>query len=158
MILVLVGTHPAPFNRLLKTMDKLIESGELKEEVVAQLGISDYKPKYLRSKDFFGEKERERLIKKSSVVITHAGAGNIIDCINKRKKIVVVPRLKKFGEHNNNHQLELAKALETEGKVTAVYNIDALGTTILHTKKLKPKFQKESTLAEKLCRYVSDLK
>ncbi len=158
MIFVSVGTHPQQFNRLLIEIDKLISDGKLKEKVVAQSGVSDYKPKNFKCKSFFDFSELEKNIKKSSSIITHAGAGTIITAINARKKIIVVPRLKKFSEHTNDHQLELAHALEAEGKIIAVYDIEKLGNAILAARKFEPKSAKESLLAKKLYAYLKSVK
>lgn len=153
MILVLVGTHPQPFDRLLKKIDVLIESGAIIEKVIAQIGASNYTPKNYAHKSFFNDVERFGLIKKSSLVITHAGAGNIIDCLNSGKKVIVVPRRKKFGEHTNDHQLELAEALESAGKVIVVYDIEKLGDAI-RKKIFKPRPNNKSMLTKKIERYA----
>ena len=150
MIFVLVGTHTQPFDRLLKKIDNLIEDGKIVESVVAQIGISEYIPKNYKFKSFFPEKERSALIGLASIVITHAGAGNIIDSIKVGKRIIVVPRLKDFGEHVDNHQLELAKALEKSRKAIAVYDIEKLGGAIFSAKRFKFKSSEKSLIIEKL--------
>lgn len=42
MIFVTIGTQKFPFDRLLKKIDELIESGFIKEKVIAQVGNSAY--------------------------------------------------------------------------------------------------------------------
>ena len=44
MIFVTVGTHEQQFDRLVKKVDELKESGTLKEEVVIQTGYSTFHP------------------------------------------------------------------------------------------------------------------
>ena len=158
MIFLTLGTHPQQFNRLLMAVDSLLKSGKIREKVVAQIGASDYKPRNFNSFDFIGDKKRERLMKKASLIISHAGAGTIIDALNLKKKIIVVPRLKKFGEHTNDHQIEIAGALEAEGKVLAVYDIANLAERICEAKKFKRKLVYHSRLAKKLFDYLSDSK
>lgn len=155
MIFILVGTHTQPFDRLLRKIDDLIEDKKIKEGVIAQTGVSEYIPKNYKYKKFFPDGERTSLIKSASMIITHAGAGSIIDSIKNRKCVIVVPRLKIFGEHVNNHQLELAKALESAGKVIAVYNIDDLDRAIFSARKFKFKSAGKNHLVEKLKNYVS---
>ncbi len=157
LIFILVGTHPQPFGRLLEKIDALLEEGKIKEEVVAQTGISYYKPKNYRVKSFFGNSEMESMIKKSSLIISHAGAGTIITALRAGKKIIVVPRLKKFGEHTNDHQLELTRAMEAKGKIVAVYEIEKLGDAIKAVRKFKPETATESPLAEKLYGYLKSV-
>ena len=40
MIFITLGSQKFQFNRLLKAIDKLVEQGKIKEEVFAQIGIS----------------------------------------------------------------------------------------------------------------------
>jgi len=133
MIFVTVGTHTQSFNRLLEEMDKI--AGSIKEKVIAQIGHSSYEPKnmeWFRFRDSIDD-----LYKKARIVICHGGAGSILNGLINKKSIIAVPRYKKFNEHVNNHQIELVKELEKEGKILAVYDIKNLRKTIFKTKKSK---------------------
>ena len=106
MIFVTLGTQKFQFNRLLKSVDELIEGG-LDEEVFAQIGYSNYKPKNYKYKEFLDREEFSEVINCSDIVITHGGTGAIIGAVKKRKKVIAVPRLAKYGEHVDDHQLQL---------------------------------------------------
>ena len=43
-------------------------------------------------------------------MITHSGVATIIKGLKLKKKVLVVPRLKKYGEHVDDHQLQIANA------------------------------------------------
>ena len=103
MILVLLGTQDKPFLRLLKMVSKEIDKGNIKEKVVAQTGYTAFSDKNIESFDFKNKEEIEKLIDKARIIITHAGVGTITECLEKGKKIIVVPRLKKYLEHTNDH-------------------------------------------------------
>lgn len=105
MIFVTLGSQKFQFNRLLKAVDEL----ETNEEIFAQIGYSDYKPENYRYKEFLDRDEFGAAMDKADVVITHGGTGAIISAIKKRKKVIAVPRLAKYGEHVDNHQIELIK-------------------------------------------------
>ncbi len=154
MIFLSVGTHPQPFDRLLKKVDELIEEKIVKEKVVAQTGVSKFFAKNISCKPFYDFKELEGLMKKSSMIITHAGAGSIIDAVNLKKPLIVVPRLKKFGEHTNDHQMELAAALEKSGLLVVVYDIEELENAILIAKKIKHGIKSGGELSKKLENYI----
>ncbi len=47
MIFVTVGTHEQPFNRLIKEVDRLVETGIIKDEVFIQTGYSTYEPNFV---------------------------------------------------------------------------------------------------------------
>ena len=53
-------------------------------------------------------------IQKSQLVVSHAGIGTIILCKKYGIPILILPRRKRYGEHMNDHQLEIAQALEKE--------------------------------------------
>lgn len=116
MIFVSVGTHKQQFNRLLKKIDDLVESDKIREEVFAQTGYSDYIPRNYKFEKFIDLKKFDEKICNCSLFITHAGEGNIGTALQFEKKMVIVPRLSIYGEHTNDHQLELANAIEKEGQ------------------------------------------
>lgn len=125
-----VGTHPQPFDRLLKELDRIAAGKDM--EIFAQVGNTNFKPKNYAFKKFLNEEEYQLAIKKAGLVISHGGAGTIINALRNRKPLVIVPRLKRFGEHTNDHQLDLAKALASRGKAVAVEKISDLESAI-HT-------------------------
>ena len=94
MIFITVGTQKFQFNRLLKEVDKLIEEKKITEEVFAQIGYSDYKPKNYRYKDFIDRDEYANIMKKCQKVITHGGTGAIVGAVKQEKKVIAIPRLK----------------------------------------------------------------
>ena len=65
--------------------------------------------------------EMKKYIINSSIVITHAGVGTIMECIEHNKDIIVLPRKEENGEHVNNHQEEIAFEMEKNG---LLYKVD----------------------------------
>lgn len=107
MIFVTVGSQKFQFNRLLIEIDRLIEERVITEEVFAQIGYSDYKPKNYRFKEFLDRDEFTYVMNKCDKVITHGGTGAIIGAVKRGKKVIAVPRLAKYGEHVDDHQLQI---------------------------------------------------
>ena len=107
MIFVTVGSQKFQFNRLLKEIDELIENKVINEEVFAQIGVSDYKPQNYKYKEFVTQDEFNKYLDKARLIITHAGTGVIVNAIKKGKKVIGIPRLSKFGEHVDDHQIQL---------------------------------------------------
>ena len=67
----------------------------------------------------------------ADIIITHGGPATFMGAIAKGKKPIVVPRLEKFGEHVNDHQIEFAIAvqknrLSTIFTVTDISELEAL--------------------------------
>lgn len=125
MIFVTVGSHYQGFERLIKKMDEI--AGKIDEKVIMQIGHSDYIPLNAEFFDFIESfAEIERLNREAKVVVSHAGAGCILTALGERTPVIVVPRLKMFGEHMNDHQLEIAKTMSENKSVKVVYDIDDL--------------------------------
>ncbi len=160
MIFVTVGSNTHQFNRLLIAIDQLIENKIIKEKVIAQKGHSDYEPKNYQSYNFLDSEEWEEKIKCSNLVISHSGAGSIMTVLENKKSLIVVPRLEKFGEHVNDHQLDIAKELEKERRILVVYEIKNLGKKIQKAKKnkkSKEQLKKRNEIVEIIDNYIQNL-
>jgi UDP-N-acetylglucosamine transferase subunit ALG13 len=122
-------------------------AGKLKEKVFMNIGNTEYEPKNTKFSRFIGLDEFRQYLKKARVVVTHGGIGTIIDCLYLGKPMVIVPRLKEFGEHTNNHQLDLARELEKQGKAISVFDISNLEDSIKKAGKMRfPKKIEDSTI------------
>lgn len=118
MIFITLGSQKFQFNRLLEEVDKLIEQGIITEEVFAQIGYSDYKPKNYKYNKFLDRDEFNEIIKKCDKVITHGGTGAIINAVKNNKKVIAIPRLAKYGEHVDDHQLQIVKKFKEMGVIS----------------------------------------
>lgn len=129
-IFVTVGST-YPLDRLIKEIDNLGKNKNY--EIFAQIGESEFEPKNIKSKKFLEYKEIQNKIKWADLVISHAGIGTIIDCLSKSKKLILFPRLKKYNEAIDDHQIEIAKAFEKKYKIKYTLNekdiIDKLNLT-----------------------------
>jgi len=152
MIFVTVGTHTQSFNRLLREMDSIAK--KTRKKVIAQIGHSTYEPKNM---DWFRFRDSiDDLYKKADIVICHGGAGSIMNALVNKKPVIGVPRYKKFDEHVNDHQIDLVKNMEREGKIIAVYDIRKLETAISRVKKIK-KLKTKSVVCEEIEIFLNKL-
>ena len=136
MIFVTVGTHERGFDRLVKAVDDLIGSGKIKEKVTIQTGYTEYIPKNCDSFKFTDYDNIVELCKKASIIISHGGVGSIITPLELGRPVIVVPRLKRFNEHTNDHQLQIVKELERQGKIIPVYDIKNLENALEEARKV----------------------
>lgn len=118
MIFVTVGTHFQGFERLVRAIDEL--AAHLDEPVVIQYGCSSYIPRHAEGFQWASSQRMEQLTRQARLVITHAAAGAIILALRFGKPVVVVPRRKAFGEQFDDHQEQLAEALDRAGWAIAV--------------------------------------
>jgi beta-1,4-N-acetylglucosaminyltransferase len=130
MIFVTVGMHNQGFERLVRTADEL--STRVEEQVIIQHGATQHAPQFAHSFDFADEAEIEKWLSQARVVVSHGGAGSILSALRADKPLVIVPRLRRFEEHIDDHQLELAEALAQQGKavVVTVLSVEALWQAI----------------------------
>ncbi len=137
MIFVTLGTQKFQMNRLIKAVDELAGSGNIKEEFLIQTGVSNLKPQNCSYVNFMDADEYNENIQRCSVLITHAGVGTIDTGIKAGKPVIVVPRLARFGEHVDDHQTQIAKAFSDKGCVLKCENLDELGEYIEESKRYK---------------------
>lgn len=150
MIFITVGSREYPFDRLLKEIDKLIENGIIKESVFAQIGHSKYVPKMYKYKRFLDAEEYGEFQSKADVIISHGGTGALIGSLKKEKIVIAVPRLSKFGEHIDDHQIQVSTMLDELGYLKSVIDIDELGIVYnrLKTQPIIKKYKRESKILE----------
>lgn len=134
MIFIALGTQKFQFNRLLQNVDKLIDERKIDEPVYAQIGNSDYRPKNFEYSPFFDKGEFENRIKNCDVLITHSGVATIIAGLKYEKKVIVVPRLAKYGEHVDNHQVQIAESFSKQNYVIMCTEGDSLEELIVKAK------------------------
>ena len=139
MIFVTLGSQKFQFNRMLVEIDRLIDEGKIIDEVFAQIGASDYKPKNFEYKDFLTQDEFKDYMKKADLVITHAGTGAIVTALKNDKLVIAIPRLARFGEHVDDHQIQLIDEFKELNFIEPVYEIDQLGEALELVKKNKYK-------------------
>lgn len=158
MILVTIGTQDKKFPRLLEAVQKQIDRGVIKDEVIVQAGQTEFKSKNMKIFDFLPMDEFDKLIDKCDLLITHAGVGSIIAGLKKNKKVIVAARLHKYGEHENDHQLQIAKSFDNSGYVLHLEDFDKLGDMIKNINKFKPKKFKSNTInfCNKLKEYIDN--
>ncbi len=137
MIFVTVGSQKFQFNRLLKEVDELIETGKIKDDVFAQIGVSDYKPKNYKYKEFITQEEFNDYLNKADIIITHAGTGVIVNSVKKGKKVIGVPRLAKYGEHVDDHQIQLIDEFKEMNFIEPAYKMNKLKDAIETVKEKK---------------------
>ena len=139
MILVLLGTQNNSFTRLLDAIQKNIEDGTITERVIVQAGFTKYKSNRMEIFSKIDKEDFIKLIEEANLVICHGGVGSIISALSKNKKVIVAPRLKKYGEHVNDHQIQIARKFEQDGYVKYVLNMKYLGRTIKAMDSFVPK-------------------
>jgi UDP-N-acetylglucosamine transferase subunit ALG13 len=125
MIFVTIGTSE-PFDRLLRSVERFSPG----EEVVVQCGDSTIRPAGATCVDYLSFDEFVGYLRSARAVIMHAGAGSILTAIASGKRPIVVPRLPRFGEAVDDHQLTFARRLHDEGVIVLVEDLSTLAKAV----------------------------
>ncbi len=129
MILVSVGTPTQPFDRLLKMANAALTEEEA-GRTVWQVGVSSFQPKAGRVVKVLAPQEFNELLAQSEVFIGHAGEGSIMETLQMGKLPIVCAREKRFGEHVNDHQKEIAEEMAKRGLILSVDSVDEVRAAI----------------------------
>ena len=159
MILVALGTQDKPFDRLLKAVDKEIEKGNIKEEVIVQAGSTKYETENMKVYDYIPMEEFDRLIKECDLIITHGGIGTILTSLTEGKVVIAASRLKKYKEHVNDHQIQIITKFSKEGYILELSDFDKLDEVLKKAKTFKPKKYVSNThnMVELIENYIDSL-
>ncbi len=139
MILGLTGTH-IPFDRLISALDQI--SQKYNEDIVIQSGQSEFKSKHSEIFQFKPRHEIQRLIETAEIIISHGGAGAIREALKANKPLIIIPRLKQYNEHCNNHQLEITEHFSLKGALKMCTDTKDLWKLICEIRSKKIKFLK----------------
>lgn len=127
MILVMLGTSPHPFARLLSAVDKWARLNN--EKVIAQTGHTPTDGLELECHAFVDHSQIMKWIGEAEIVISQGGLGSLKDCLTAGKPTIAVPRRLDLAE-TMAEQAELVNALASEGRVIVLEEMDKLAEAI----------------------------
>jgi UDP-N-acetylglucosamine transferase subunit ALG13 len=110
-IFIATGTQLA-FDRLIEAVDDWAAEHP-EAEIFAQIGPGGYRPQHMQSQGYVAPQTFEHKSKEADLIIAHAGTGTIFTALELRKPIIVMPRLHKYGEHRNDHQVATVERFQT---------------------------------------------
>jgi len=145
MILITLGTQDKEFTRTLNIVQEQIDKKSIREKVVVQAGHTKYESNDMEIFDLIDREKFSELIEKCDILITHGGVGSIINGLKNGKKVIVAPRLAKYGEHLNDHQLQITDNFSKAGYIIPLYDGDDLGKILKNIRKFTPKKYESNT-------------
>lgn len=135
MIFVSLGSREYQFDRLLIKLDEFIEQGEITDTVFAQIGQSTYLPKHYQYERYMSVVEFKKHQQEADLIISHGGTGALVGALKLEKQVIAVPRLAKYGEHTDDHQLQVSHALAEKGYLLCIEDMSALAKAVKQLKK-----------------------
>ena len=103
MIFASVGSM-LPFDRLTTAVDEwAAEHPHI--PVLIQIGEGAYQPRHAEWVRLMPHDLYLRRLAECTLFVAHAGIGSIVQALEARKQLLMLPRLADWGEHTTNHQL-----------------------------------------------------
>lgn len=132
MIFVTVGNANQGFGRLLWEVDRLAGDGVFgSEEVFMQTGRHpNIAPQNCHAEPFLSGEDFEKKMREATLIICHGGC-TVLQAISLGKLPVVMPRMRAYGEHINDHQVLFVRALAEKGRLIPAYEPADLQKAIL---------------------------
>jgi UDP-N-acetylglucosamine transferase subunit ALG13 len=121
-----------------KAVDDLMGKGGIGEEVFAQIGHSDYRPRHFEGVSSLDKQAFDERLRRASAVISHAGTGTIAMALDNGKPLLVMPRRKKYHEVVNDHQVALAIRFEALGHILVARDETELPAKIVQLRTFVP--------------------
>ena len=136
MIFATVGTQ-LPFDRLIGAIDKW-SLNQRDSTSFAQIGAQGVGPKNISFASTITPLQFAKHIAECKVIVSHAGMGTILTALQVCKPIIIMPRLAKYGEHRNDHQLATVANLRSRKGIHVAKDEKALFEKLDHLQALKP--------------------
>jgi len=130
VILVTLGTHPSPMDRLVAALDDLAERGAIGEEVIIQSASIGLRPRHAIVHGVVPFDQLAQWTHQARAVVTHGGPGSIMQALSSGHRPVVVPRDPRLGEHVDDHQQRFARWLASRRPILVIESMDDLGAAI----------------------------
>jgi len=152
MIFVSLGTQDKPFYRLLEAL----EEADIKDRIVVQAGFTDFVSKKMEIHTYLDKDEFNNYLNEADIIIAHGGVGTITNALNLGKKIIACPRLSKYGEHQNDHQLQIVVVLYKQNYILRWLDGDDIEDVIKKVENFVPRpyVSNNAYFVEKLKAYL----
>ena len=143
---VSIGTGTQSFARLLDKIAAIADA--LPQPVIVQHGNTPFVCAKTQKFTFVDQEKFESLLADCSLFITHGGGGSVFAALRHGKKPVVVPRLKAFDEHVDDHQIAFVEEMARQEWIHPSRDVSALPQAIaaaIADPMLKKKFEGSAT-------------
>lgn len=143
MILAALGTDEHPFERALDVIDRLRPAHEL----VVQHGHTPPRDwTDVTWLDFVPFDTLMSFMREADAIVCHAGVGTIMTVLSLGRRPVVIPRLAEYGEHVDDHQLQIVAKLTSRGFVVPLLDGIDIETAAEESRSSGVEWHRDSTL------------
>ena len=118
-IMVSVGTHEQPFQRLLDAAADVL-AARPQDEWIVQFGVGRWSVRRdgVRSTDYLDAVAMQDALRWADVLVSQASPGNVFGALAAGTWPLVLGRSRAEGEHVDDHQIRFARTLDGLGRAT----------------------------------------
>jgi len=158
MIFLTVGTV-LPFDRLVRAVDQAIETRLITRPVFAQIGQTALRPRNMEWVATLEKSAFDRKVAEADFVIGHAGMGSVMIALQHRKRLLVMPRMRQYGEHVNDHQVADARRFAELGYVLVAYESAELPSRLRQIESFipVPRRSQADQVAQRIARFLQEM-
>lgn len=124
MIFASVGSM-LPFARFVRAVDDWARDNPA-QEVFVQIGDTDYEPRHAAFARMIPMAEYRERLQTCDLFVAHVGMGSILQALQMRKQMLLLPRRHALGEHTTDHQLHTAARFGHRKGLLIVDDVPAL--------------------------------
>jgi len=160
MILVLLGTFQIEFPRPLIAIENALKDGSFNEKIIVQSGHTVFSSTYFEIRPFINPSELVQYYKEAEIIVTHAGEGSILQGVKLGKKLIAIPRLQKYKEHVDDHQLDILNEFAEQGYLIPWNENEDFKTVLDRVRNFNPNpfVSNKQDLEEFLMGYIDKIK
>lgn len=115
LIYVTTGTCHYSFDRMLELVRTCVnELSRSEYDLTLQYGMSTEvdMPSAVTVAQFLPREQAEKMYRSSRFVFSHCGIGSIYNSLKYNTPTIIIPRLKKYREFSDDHQLQIANEIK----------------------------------------------
>lgn len=124
MIFASVGSM-LPFDRFVTAVDDWAAANP-SQDVFLQIGRGEYEPRHAPFARMMPHAEYRRRLELCDLFVAHVGMGSILQSLEVRKQLLMLPRLARLREHTTDHQLHTAARFRQVEGLMIVDSVEAL--------------------------------
>jgi len=114
-----------PFDRLVRGVDDWAAANP-DQAVFIQIGGGEYTPRHAEWARIVSHQEYERRLVECGLFVAHVGMGSILQALEARKQMLLMPRHATLREHTTDHQLHTADRFRDTPGLLIVDEVPAL--------------------------------
>jgi UDP-N-acetylglucosamine transferase subunit ALG13 len=124
MIFASVGSM-LPFDRLVQAVDQWAGANP-DQDVYIQIGEGEYEPRHAPFARVMTQGEYRERLRGCDLFVAHVGMGSILQGLEEKKQMLLLPRVMNLGEHTTDHQFHTAERFAHLDAIRIVQDVLAL--------------------------------